>query len=141
MDMALLVIASFSLLDALPIFGCEPRVGLGEEDQLHAPAVLCPSLCPPFVSLGFRRVLYRPVQWASESCRPPMRGRPPRRSRPPLPRPRRQARSRPPASCPASSGARWAVPCSAAPCRGDRKSTRLNSSHLVISYAVFCLKK
>src|SRR5256885_12637070 len=29
------------------------------------------------------------------------------------------------------------VPCSAA----DRKSTRLNSSHLVISYAVFCLQK
>src|SRR2546426_5887371 len=28
----------------------------------------------------------------------------------------------------------------AAPGR-DRKSTRLNSSHLVISYAVFCLKK
>src|SRR5688500_19604963 len=33
-----------------------------------------------------------------------------------------------------------------AECRGDglktdRKSTRLNSSHLVISYAVFCLKK
>src|SRR5256885_5249282 len=27
---------------------------------------------------------------------------------------------------------RWSV---------DRKSTRLNSSHLVISYAVFCLKK
>src|SRR5256885_12349530 len=24
---------------------------------------------------------------------------------------------------------------------GDRKSTRLNSSHLVISYAVFCLQK
>src|SRR5256885_2542951 len=29
----------------------------------------------------------------------------------------------------------------AAICSGDRKSTRLNSSHLVISYAVFCLKK
>src|SRR2546426_4798996 len=29
-------------------------------------------------------------------------------------------------------------PCST---RRDRKSTRLNSSHLVISYAVFCLKK
>src|SRR5262252_10245542 len=29
-------------------------------------------------------------------------------------------------------------PCS---CRRDRKSTRLNSSHTVISYAVFCLKK
>src|SRR5437588_1796043 len=30
-----------------------------------------------------------------------------------------------------------------APVRGerDRKSTRLNSSHTVISYAVFCLKK
>src|SRR5205814_7613325 len=26
-------------------------------------------------------------------------------------------------------------------CREDRKSTRLNSSHLGISYAVFCLKK
>src|SRR5438067_7145020 len=28
-----------------------------------------------------------------------------------------------------------------APFRGDRKSTRLNSSHVSISYAVFCLKK
>src|SRR5258708_27882228 len=25
--------------------------------------------------------------------------------------------------------------------QGDRKSTRLNSSHQIISYAVFCLKK
>src|SRR5438552_4174771 len=31
---------------------------------------------------------------------------------------------------------------SCAPSRsGDRKSTRLNSSHQIISYAVFCLKK
>src|SRR5256885_6158831 len=29
----------------------------------------------------------------------------------------------------------------AEPRRRDRKSTRLNSSHLVISHAVFCLKK
>src|SRR5256885_13102319 len=29
----------------------------------------------------------------------------------------------------------------AIPATRDRKSTRLNSSHLVISYAVFCLKK
>src|SRR3989442_8748141 len=29
----------------------------------------------------------------------------------------------------------------AAHCAGDRKSTRLNSSHVRISYAVFCLKK
>src|SRR5690554_7167653 len=27
------------------------------------------------------------------------------------------------------------------PAEGDRKSTRLNSSHVRISYAVFCLKK
>src|SRR5258708_20452082 len=27
------------------------------------------------------------------------------------------------------------------PCTRDRKSTRLNSSHQIISYAVFCLKK
>src|SRR5258708_13379258 len=27
------------------------------------------------------------------------------------------------------------------PRRADRKSTRLNSSHQIISYAVFCLKK
>src|SRR5260221_10608242 len=27
------------------------------------------------------------------------------------------------------------------PAQADRKSTRLNSSHTVISYAVFCLKK
>src|SRR2546426_4087689 len=32
----------------------------------------------------------------------------------------------------------WGTP---EPMIQDRKSTRLNSSHLVISYAVFCLKK
>src|SRR2546426_2744156 len=36
--------------------------------------------------------------------------------------------------CPAGRRARHPPP-------PDRKSTRLNSSHLVISYAVFCLKK
>src|SRR3989454_3328195 len=39
---------------------------------------------------------------------------------------------------PAKSGALRKGAC---PDAGDRKSTRLNSSHLVISYAVFCLKK
>src|SRR2546426_5178503 len=34
----------------------------------------------------------------------------------------------------------WVVP-EAETLHLDRKSTRLNSSHLVISYAVFCLKK
>src|SRR5256885_77798 len=33
------------------------------------------------------------------------------------------------------------VDCSSKELVQDRKSTRLNSSHLVISYAVFCLKK
>src|SRR2546430_11626317 len=36
---------------------------------------------------------------------------------------------------------RGSTPGSAACSRGDRKSTRLNSSHSQISYAVFCLKK
>src|SRR5258708_26966283 len=34
----------------------------------------------------------------------------------------------------------WRV-AGAALAMGDRKSTRLNSSHQIISYAVFCLKK
>src|SRR5262252_10611709 len=33
------------------------------------------------------------------------------------------------------------LPGAPPPRRADRKSTRLNSSHTVISYAVFCLKK
>src|SRR5205807_6523672 len=55
-----------------------------------------------------------------------------------LPRPRTWARLSLPRPCAAASGdarrgdAGW---------DRDRKSTRLNSSHLVISYAVFCLKK
>src|SRR5207302_9384858 len=34
-----------------------------------------------------------------------------------------------------------AAPAAQEELRGDRKSTRLNSSHVKISYAVFCLKK
>src|SRR5437773_4470417 len=43
---------------------------------------------------------------------------------------------------PGNTAAKWGTPSSAAinP-TGDRKSTRLNSSHITISYAVFCLKK
>src|SRR5258708_33627686 len=37
-----------------------------------------------------------------------------------------------------SSGQCWALTTM---CPIDRKSTRLNSSHQIISYAVFCLKK
>src|SRR5215204_7393754 len=35
----------------------------------------------------------------------------------------------------------WCGTAGLARALGDRKSTRLNSSHTVISYAVFCLKK
>src|SRR3989454_4377808 len=43
---------------------------------------------------------------------------------------------------PRIGGRPWASGESAAAVHeADRKSTRLNSSHLVISYAVFCLKK
>src|SRR3989454_3225871 len=48
--------------------------------------------------------------------------------------------------CPATERAGRVLSVSAIPTTpgasvADRKSTRLNSSHLVISYAVFCLKK
>src|SRR5258708_12600123 len=36
---------------------------------------------------------------------------------------------------------RWYCSAKAATLRKDRKSTRLNSSHQIISYALFCLKK
>src|SRR5436309_15729924 len=36
---------------------------------------------------------------------------------------------------------RLALPTAEHAARSDRKSTRLNSSHVKISYAVFCLKK
>src|ERR1039458_2091850 len=39
------------------------------------------------------------------------------------------------------SDGRARASCSSRACCSDRKSTRLNSSHLGISYAVFCLKK
>src|SRR5256885_7496512 len=53
-------------------------------------------------------------------------------ARPPNRRVRRRRRG-------GDSGSRASAPPSET--ESDRKSTRLNSSHLVISYAVFCLKK
>src|SRR3712207_7944308 len=43
--------------------------------------------------------------------------------------------------CAPSAWRRQRSSASAGSCRTDRKSTRLNSSHANISYAVFCLKK
>src|SRR2546426_2336036 len=44
-------------------------------------------------------------------------------------------------ACAQEKGSRPSPPAKAECKLTDRKSTRLNSSHLVISYAVFCLKK
>src|SRR5947208_9358348 len=65
-------------------------------------------------------------QWVADPVVQPVRVRTPARRR----RPGQGLRSR------------WAggAPSGTAPPR-DRKSTRLNSSHQIISYAVFCLKK
>src|SRR6476660_10103112 len=45
-----------------------------------------------------------------------------------------------PSSTPSEPRSSW-PPASSTWMRRDRKSTRLNSSHQIISYAVFCLKK
>src|SRR5688572_31608034 len=62
----------------------------------------------------------------------------PRRSRIRIQRspkpPRQPSRSQPASAIPPSQRAFWRTAT-------DRKSTRLNSSHSQISYAVFCLKK
>src|SRR5947199_4533872 len=43
--------------------------------------------------------------------------------------------------CGSGSGSGWESAINSSTGNGDRKSTRLNSSHLGNSYAVFCLKK
>src|SRR5260221_9785992 len=50
-------------------------------------------------------------------------------------------RSALPTCCCAAAMKSASRPSAAWPATQDRKSTRLNSSHTVISYAVFCLKK
>src|SRR3712207_6918708 len=92
---------------------------------------------PPRSTLFPYTTLFR-----SRAC-PPGRPAPPgaprargptARGRPSTAPPFRRRRRRPPAARPPSAGR-------AARAAGDRKSTRLNSSHANISYAVFCLKK
>src|SRR5207247_10147922 len=104
-------------------------------------------------SLGVRSLVYSPLCFYSSSPNPRLlHSFPPRRSSDLRPRAgydsRRLGRRR------AESAFAWAHQlhflgrhprCSAVPIAGDwnrdRKSTRLNSSHEWISYAVFCLKK
>src|SRR5207249_10209028 len=55
---------------------------------------------------------------------------------------RRRSGSTPPVTTCSTSRRSISAPESHCGCaRADRKSTRLNSSHVSISYAVFCLKK
>src|SRR5215475_14943516 len=86
------------------------------------------------VRAGRSRMVIRPVPWPPRRCRPPVwagRTRQSRRRSPPYAAsPRPPGRPPPPPPPPG-----WT------PSPGDRKSTRLNSSHVKISYAVFCLKK
>src|SRR5260221_2889301 len=56
-------------------------------------------------------------------------------------RSKNQAMSATVAASPRKARAAQPVPAARLSRAGDRKSTRLNSSHTVISYAVFCLKK
>src|SRR5690348_11833682 len=86
-----------------------------------------------------------PLKAASSRARGPIGPRPGRP--PPRPTATGERRGTPSGTCP-NRGRRPPAEAAAAPRRGtprrsgrDRKSTRLNSSHPSISYAVFCLKK
>src|SRR5690349_22805942 len=79
---------------------------------------------PPRSTLFPYTTLFRSLAWKSSLIRRSSRSRP------------TKGGSRP---CDFSAPARAAVTRRAR--KRDRKSTRLNSSHVEISYAVFCLKK
>src|SRR5256885_2743406 len=85
---------------------------------------------PPRSTLFPYTTLFRSLRVRDDGGRRPAADPEPGADRPRRPRPG-----------PARSG--LAAAAAGALGRGavDRKSTRLNSSHLVISYAVFCLKK
>src|SRR2546430_6340762 len=74
-------------------------------------------------------------KWTCESLKPGSTQRPPRSTRSGDARARSCVPTPPAIVSPAIASAR------ATGSEGDRKSTRLNSSHSQISYAVFCLKK
>src|SRR5437763_2406415 len=76
--------------------------------------------------------------WSSDVCSSDLRN--PLRSPPPKYRGRGK-KARQQRSTTARSPQPLKRPGRKTPARRDRKSTRLNSSHRCISYAVFCLKK
>src|SRR3989454_5449639 len=93
---------------------------------------------PPRSTLFPYTTLFRSRLGAPERRRV-RRARPDARA-PPVDRRRARPGLRPPRGGGGRPRARSARRASSRP-TPDRKSTRLNSSHLVISYAVFCLKK
>src|SRR2546427_9648395 len=82
---------------------------------------------PPRSTLFPYTTLFRSRRRARPPCEDPQDRRPPLPGPPGEPRPRRGRSGR-------ASPGEQVLP-------RDRKSTRLNSSHSQISYAVFCLKK
>src|SRR2546427_7526526 len=115
---------------------------------MHSSYVLhfsCVLLCCFFFFLMIRRpprstlfpytTLFRSPRWPRWSAQVPAVGR----CWPPLTA-RTWPRSCSPAAPPACPRA-WSTAIATSSARSDRKSTRLNSSHSQISYAVFCLKK
>src|SRR5688572_32300159 len=81
-------------------------------------------------------------RWRRSHAPPPRRRKPRRSDDPPRRGERHRTRNRSRRPPPVHGGRRRVtVPTRFRPGGGDRKSTRLNSSHSQISYAVFCLKK
>src|SRR3712207_8544944 len=94
---------------------------------------------PPRSTLFPYTTLFRSVRAATGRDREPARVRlPPPRQRHPKRRVGRLAAQSPCTRFPAAKPTRGEATDAPSP---DRKSTRLNSSHANISYAVFCLKK
>src|SRR2546430_8591849 len=127
-DTAPTEIYTLSLHDALPISKGSPPAERGS--TRHRPG-----------ADHLRRVIQRAEGGGSEAAREGLR-----KAAPPLPRPFPQAaRFSPSPESRFASGALSPAHCQYAqrfPSQvQDRKSTRLNSSHSQISYAVFCLKK
>src|SRR5205814_8538840 len=96
-----------------------------------------PLLVVLLVFLFFFLMLLRPPRSTLFPYTTLFRSRTPNRGR----RARRRADYGPPFLSSVSTSFATAFSVSNTPKAVDRKSTRLNSSHLGISYAVFCLKK
>src|SRR6266508_4944177 len=109
-------------------------------DEGRARRIPCAAkLYGVFTGAGIRRGRRRPRIRRLRPARARRRSRRPLRRGSRADRPRPPARSRSPRRSRCARAGRGGGP--AGPPPRDRKSTRLNSSHVAISYAVFCLKK